>query len=80
MDSEISTGYRELRTFLGTDWEHFIEQQRLGYVRVGQAFMNVLPDEQSSLLVGSPYDPFYSRDWHDVYRAVDYLTSLGVAR
>lgn len=73
MDSEISTGYRELRTFLGTDWEHFIEQQRLGYVRVGQAFMNVLPDEQSSLLVGSPYDPFYSRDWHDV-------TSLGVAR
>ncbi len=39
MDSEISTGYRELRTFLGTDWEHFIEQQRLGYVRVGQAFI-----------------------------------------
>lgn len=44
-----------------------------GHQRMGQAFMNALPEEQYELLTGTLIDPFYKDDIKSVLTALDYL-------
>lgn len=42
--------------------------------RLGQAFMNALPEVYYNQLVGSEYDPFFADTGNEVIRAIEYLT------
>lgn len=83
-DYKPISGYKDLNRFLAgkifktrdgsysVSWPMFVYFQGR-VMRLGQAFMNVLPDTEYEKLTATPIDPFYKNEWNDVYRALDYL-------
>lgn len=83
-DYQPMTNYEDLKNFLFTkqfknrnndwyaSWSIFRHSQMSGH-RLGQVFMNVLPEEFYTKLVDTPIDPFNEDSWESIYRALDYL-------
>lgn len=55
---------------------HLYHDQLTSGLRVGQAFMNALRGTSYyEQLTGTRLDPFYSENFQDVHKAIDFLTT-----